>query len=183
MSSPSLNSTYTYRNITIKVYCASRKIREVCPRSTRHGNLRGSTSLVVVIRRNSHAIPHFRLSCTPHTSRRQTSLPTSTSAAARRHMLTHLTRRRAAAAVTRLTVISTACIQITFRVTLRITHVILRRGGTQFRFRLRDRGPCSPRAGESRCGRRQPRPHPRVSGDVGRRTLPHLRGNNHSNRL
>ena len=38
-------------------------------------------------------------------------------------MLTHLTRRRAAAAITRLTVVAAARIQITFRVALRITRL------------------------------------------------------------
>ena len=37
-------------------------------------------------------------------------------------MLTHLTRRRAAAAVTRLTVVAAARIQITFRITLLTTY-------------------------------------------------------------
>ena len=41
-------------------------------------------------------------------------------------MLTHLTRRRAAAAITCLAVISAACIQIAFRVTLRTSYLHMR---------------------------------------------------------
>ena len=88
------------------------------------GTSRGNTSLIAVTRHDSHASLRFRRNSSTHTlGHRSPLFPTSPPTAARHYTLTHLTRRRAAAAVTRLTVVAAARIQITFRTALALRGV------------------------------------------------------------